>query len=142
MGKLKAYAFITEQDGKETYNMHRLVRLAMRNWLAREGLLGSCLAAVVKHLDKLFPFPDHANKAIWMQYLPHALAAFNLQLQREFRREEAQPLLAFKLASSYDILGKDQEAENLYREAVRLAKFASDPSISTPLRVFPGSRRL
>jgi hypothetical protein len=33
IGTLRAYAFITKRDGRDSYNIHRLVQIAMRNWL-------------------------------------------------------------------------------------------------------------
>ena len=42
IGTLRAYAFISERTGQESYDVHRLVRLAMRNWLAEEGELQAC----------------------------------------------------------------------------------------------------
>ena len=47
LGLLKTYAFISERAGQESYDMHRLVRLAMRNWLAKEGELEKSVTAVI-----------------------------------------------------------------------------------------------
>ncbi|KAL1994852.1 hypothetical protein VTN49DRAFT_1039 [Thermomyces lanuginosus] len=39
IGTLKGYAFITEREVSNMYDVHRLVRLAMMNWLDKQGEL-------------------------------------------------------------------------------------------------------
>ena len=39
-GTLKAYAFITQREDQDSFDVHRLVRLAMRNWLEEKGEKG------------------------------------------------------------------------------------------------------
>ncbi|KAL6852032.1 hypothetical protein J3F83DRAFT_573641 [Trichoderma novae-zelandiae] len=38
-GTLNAYAFIAQRQGCDSFDMHRLVRLAMRTWLGKKGQL-------------------------------------------------------------------------------------------------------
>ena len=37
IGTLTAYAFITQRKGQNSYDIHRLVQLAVRNWLKEQG---------------------------------------------------------------------------------------------------------
>ncbi len=67
---LKAYAFITSK-GEDSFDIHRLVRLAMQNFLKEEGKLEETITTVVCRLAAAFPFPKHENREIWMRYLPH-----------------------------------------------------------------------
>ncbi|KAL1989929.1 hypothetical protein VTN49DRAFT_7126 [Thermomyces lanuginosus] len=39
IGTLKAYAFIAERDEPDKYDIHRLMRIAMLNWLNKQGEL-------------------------------------------------------------------------------------------------------
>ena len=39
MGILQGYSFIAKRSADSAVNIHRLVHLAMRNWLRKEGLL-------------------------------------------------------------------------------------------------------
>ncbi|KND89404.1 hypothetical protein TOPH_06076 [Tolypocladium ophioglossoides CBS 100239] len=118
IGMLKSYAFITAQDGHELYQMHRLVRLAMRNWLAVEGTVRTCVTGVIQRLNNVFPFPTHENRMVWMGYLPHALTT--LELRDGSTVEEATPMLLSKVASSNFLLGKYSQADTMHREALKL----------------------
>ena len=98
IGTLKAYAFISERTGQESYDVHRLVRLAMRNWLAEEGELRVCVTAVIQRLDELYPFPEYENRVIWTRYLPHTLTA--IEFQNNSTDETAKSRLLFRVAQS------------------------------------------
>jgi hypothetical protein len=39
IGTLKAYTFITQREGQNSYDIHQLVQLAARNWLREQGEL-------------------------------------------------------------------------------------------------------
>lgn len=116
MGTLKAYAFITQRDGQDSFGIHRLVRLVMRNWLDEKGQLQGCRASVVQRLAEVFPFPVHENREVWMRYLPHAQTA----LKCGDDATEGESDLLLKVATSYYILGKYQEAEAMHRQALEL----------------------
>ncbi|GAB1310659.1 hypothetical protein MFIFM68171_00869 [Madurella fahalii] len=118
IGTLKAYAFITERPGQESYDMHRLVRLAMRNWLAEEGELKACATTLIQHLDKVFPFPKHENRAVWVRHLPYTLTG--LGFRDHSTDDAAKSSLLFKAAKSTSMLGKYQDAEALYRQTLKL----------------------
>jgi hypothetical protein len=72
---LKAYAFITEREDSSSFDVHRLVRLAMRNWLVEEGVEEKCSRKVIQQLAKAFPSPKRENRDIWIGYLLHAQSA-------------------------------------------------------------------
>ncbi|KIX03666.1 uncharacterized protein Z518_07219 [Rhinocladiella mackenziei CBS 650.93] len=76
---LKGYSFITKQTedrgGKNhevLYDMHRLVRLAARNWLKTERTLSDWTKAGVLRVAELFPTRDYKHKGTWTVLLPHA----------------------------------------------------------------------
>lgn len=68
---LSGLGFLTERANK-VFDMHRLVHLMTRWWVAnhREG---ASLHKAVIHLTKVFPTDDEENRQLWQQYLPHAL---------------------------------------------------------------------
>ncbi|KIW18868.1 hypothetical protein PV08_03157 [Exophiala spinifera] len=79
LATLKSYSFVTKQTGSKGgmnhesfYDMHRLVHLAARNWLRKEGTLGDWKRSSVARLAELFPAGDHQYKDVWTAYLPHA----------------------------------------------------------------------
>ncbi|GFF48135.1 hypothetical protein IFM46972_08475 [Aspergillus udagawae] len=75
IGILKAYAFITNRDTHDSFDMHRLVRLATRNWLDEKGKHKECVTEVILRLHQVFPLPQIDNKDTWIKYLPHLEAA-------------------------------------------------------------------
>jgi hypothetical protein len=79
IGTLKGYSFVTRQttgrndeNHEALYDMHRLVRLAARNWLKTEGTLPDLTKASVTRLYELFSIRDHKHKGMWTVFLPHA----------------------------------------------------------------------
>ena len=80
LGTLKAYWFITMRtplrDRGDSYDIHRLVQLATRNWLKadpeNEGQLTIWSGKTLVRLAEIFPKGTHENKAKWTSYLPHA----------------------------------------------------------------------
>jgi tetratricopeptide (TPR) repeat protein len=132
IGTLKAYAFITERASHNSYDMHRLVRLAMQHWLAEKGELDTCVMSMLQRLNKAFPYPEHENRAAWAIYLPHVLQALALTLDDNMTDDEARVNLLFHAAQSSLILGKYDEAERMYRETLNCnRKTLSDEHLST-----------
>ncbi|GAB1314018.1 Tetratricopeptide-like helical (Fragment) [Madurella fahalii] len=118
IGTLKAYAFIAQRDGEDSFDMHRLVRLAMRNWLASQE--EQCMTRVIHRLNELFPFPEHENRDVWMKYLPHMQAA--LDFQEDADDDMAKGYLLYNTAVAMHRLGKYREAEQIHQQALRLGK--------------------
>jgi hypothetical protein len=106
IGTLKAYAFITQREEQNSFDIHRLVRLVMRNWLDEKGQLQECYRSVLRRLAEAFPFPKHENREVWMKYLPHARTA----LESGDNTTEEESDLLVNVAESYSILGKYKEA--------------------------------
>ncbi|KAI1320991.1 hypothetical protein F5Y16DRAFT_417212 [Xylariaceae sp. FL0255] len=117
IGTLYAYAFITKRDTPDTFDIHRLVRLVMRNWLQEEEEWVQWTANVVQQLKKTYPFPNHENRERWMEYLPHGQAV--LEIDGAVQTSGDSGLLV-AVAESYSILGKYSQAEHLYRQTLEL----------------------
>jgi tetratricopeptide (TPR) repeat protein len=120
IGTLKAYAFVNEREESSSFDIHRLVRLAMQNWLDEEGEREECITKVIQRLAEAFPFPQHENRDVWTKYLPHAQTA--LEFREDSTDEEAEWRLLFDVAESHSILGKYQEAEQMHRQTLELKK--------------------
>lgn len=71
IGTLTAYSFIVKRSADQTFDLHRLVHLATRNWLRTEDALAEWTAKAVAQLDKVFPTNDPQNRIVWRAYLPH-----------------------------------------------------------------------
>ena len=116
IGALKAYAFITQREEQDSFDIHRLVRLAMRNWLDGKGEQEECILEVIRWLAEAFPFPTHENRDTWIKYLSHAKAA--LDFREDSTYEEAESKLLFNVGESFRVLGKFREAERMYRQTL------------------------
>ncbi|KAK8010351.1 P-loop containing nucleoside triphosphate hydrolase protein [Apiospora arundinis] len=120
IGVLKGYAFIIGREASGSFDIHRLVRLAIRNWIKSQGLQRDRVTTSLKSLASAFPFPKHENRNVWLGYLPHTQTA--LELQYECADQYVQWRLLFNAAECHSILGKYGEAERLYRSALEMPK--------------------
>ncbi len=64
IGTLNAYSFISGRSADLALNIHRLVHLAMRSWLRKEGLLAQWTERAVTRLEDVFPDNDHQNRSV------------------------------------------------------------------------------
>ncbi|KAF4239078.1 hypothetical protein CNMCM6457_009122 [Aspergillus fumigatiaffinis] len=119
IGILKAYAFITNRDSHDSFDMHRLVRLATRNWLDEEGKHQECVTEVIQRLNQTLPLPQSDNKDTWIKYLPHLEAALG---SREGSAEKGASFLLQTARRCYYFLGKYQKAEQKGREVLALQR--------------------
>jgi uncharacterized protein involved in tolerance to divalent cations len=71
VGTLGAYSFVSRRPADLALDLHRLVHLATRNWLRKEGLLVEWTERAIERLEDVFPDNEHKNRAIWRIYLPH-----------------------------------------------------------------------
>jgi tetratricopeptide (TPR) repeat protein len=120
IGILKAYAFITKRESHDSFDMHRLVRLATRNWLDKEGKHEVCIRDVFYRVMQAISYPESDNKTTWIRYLPHLEAALG---SRDGYADEAKSFLLQILQTArrcYFILGQYQKAEQKGRQALEL----------------------
>ncbi|KAL4804178.1 purine and uridine phosphorylase [Aspergillus unguis] len=107
LGVLDGYSFTTRQEAE--INMHRLVHIATRNWLRKNGLFSHWIQKVADQLQKVFPNDHYTNRTLWRTYLPHALA---LVYENEFTKEqENYTSLVQKVADCLTSDGRYFEAE-------------------------------
>ncbi|KAH7228871.1 hypothetical protein BKA60DRAFT_441377 [Fusarium oxysporum] len=116
LGMLEAYGFITRREEGESLDMHRLVRLAMWNWLREEGQARQRYCDVVERLDEVFPFPEHENREIWMRYMAHAQRV--VESDEECEDKEMMLGLLFNVAVALSIQRRYEGAAKLYRETL------------------------
>ncbi|OBT53431.1 hypothetical protein VE04_06664 [Pseudogymnoascus sp. 24MN13] len=81
MGTLQAFSLITSRvDGPmwegrrdKSFDLHRLVRLAMRSWLAHHDRLEMFTAKALGIMAERYVHSDWDTRAKWAAYLPHAV---------------------------------------------------------------------
>ena len=119
IGTLRAYSFITKRERQDSYDIHRLVQIAMRNWLKARNELSLWSGKALIRVAEVFPFPKHENRATWTTYLPHAQCVLNFQeYTGDF--EKSQQDLLFNIGVCFQISGKYKEAERMHRQTLRL----------------------
>ncbi|KAN0089551.1 hypothetical protein V8E51_019811 [Hyaloscypha variabilis] len=119
IGTLKAFGFIRERLSGESYDMHRLVHIAMQSWLNLNDELTSWNERTLKQIVDTFPWPEHENKAIWTMYLPHAQSIIT-STKFYSGLEESRSRMLFNVGGCFNITGKYAEAEKMYRQALLL----------------------
>ncbi|KAJ6016208.1 Tetratricopeptide-like helical [Penicillium herquei] len=126
LGLLKAYSFISEHAYEKKFSLHRLVHLAMQNWMREENIIDRWVCLAAERLDELYPGHDHSNRGLWRDYLPHASYLTNSEefhrfyfkyvrftsrvgrlLQSDGRYDEANPLFARNLRVCEEALGPE-----------------------------------
>jgi len=119
IGTLSSYAFITKRNGQDSYEIHRLVQIAMHNWLKTKGQMSLWSGKALIQVAKIFPFPEHENRATWTTYLPHAQRV--LSFQEYFGNlEESHRELLSDVGMCFKINGKYAEAEQMLRLTLML----------------------
>ncbi|KAG6987556.1 hypothetical protein FOFC_05764 [Fusarium oxysporum] len=73
IGTLCGYRFLDKRGSTEVFDMHSLVYLAIRSWVAENDLEKKQRQAAIARLSEVFPTDDWENRDLWRQYLPHAI---------------------------------------------------------------------
>ena len=115
IGMLRAYAFLAERDNGDCYDMHRLVHLAIKAWIGKEGEMQRVKESVAAHLKEKLSMAHKDNRSEWRHYLPHALRFLrNTEDWRDVTRYE----LCMYVGSCLRIDNQLNEAVALLQEAV------------------------
>ncbi|KAK2782650.1 hypothetical protein FQN53_009666 [Emmonsiellopsis sp. PD_33] len=118
IGLLKAYSFIAEQDKSGSLALHRLVRLATRNWLRKENQFTQWISKTADRLNETFPYDNHKNRKLWREYLPHALSLIG-ELQFQTQQDKYTELL-HTVASCIALDGRYNAAAAMFEKIVRI----------------------
>ncbi|KAL4745890.1 hypothetical protein BDW72DRAFT_45246 [Aspergillus terricola var. indicus] len=116
LGLLKAYSFVTLQQGGGSISMHRLVSLAMRNWLKMRNKLSAYVLWAADRFDEIFPDPDYTNRQLWRQCLPHVLHLLDEAAFKEAQSRGRYVLLVDDIMRCLWEENRHQEAEPLARD--------------------------
>ena len=117
IGTLDAYSFVSRRPGDHALDVHRLVHLAMRNWLRREELLTQWAAKAMKRLEEVFPDHDHKNRSVWRAYLAHARYVLESDDKKDGMQERTELLWKFAMCLYCD--GRYNEAEKSFSRVMQ-----------------------
>ncbi|OAL55283.1 TPR-like protein [Pyrenochaeta sp. DS3sAY3a] len=80
---LRNFCFISDETGGTSFEMHALVQLAARTWLAANGELERWKQQFVRNLSAAFPTGEYQNWAVCQTLYAHAKAAVEQQPKDE-----------------------------------------------------------
>jgi tetratricopeptide (TPR) repeat protein len=120
IGTLSAYSFITKRPADQSFDLHRLVHLATRNWLREQNLLSEWTAKTLARLVKVFPNNNHENRAVWRSYLPHAHYVQSSEAFQSSPEENVDWIELYGLCLFSD--GRWKEAETAIMQVVETRK--------------------
>ncbi|KAJ5101052.1 Tetratricopeptide-like helical [Penicillium angulare] len=124
-GLLKAYSFISEHSHEKKFSLHRLVHLAMRNWMRKEKIIDRWVSLAAERLNELFPDNDHSNRELWRDYLAHALYLTNSEESHHFYFEHVGFTSRVGILLQSD--GRYKEANHLFARNLKIREEALGP---------------
>ncbi|KAK8028960.1 hypothetical protein PG991_006016 [Apiospora marii] len=120
---LRAYAFILDRGTPDRFDVHRLVRLVMRNWVQTWGEQRQQVTDIVWQLSEEFPWPTHETRDMWTWYSKaEEMHRETLALRETVLGRGHPSTLASmnNLALVLDSQGKYAEAEEMHRQTLAL----------------------
>ncbi|KAF2192075.1 hypothetical protein K469DRAFT_805508 [Zopfia rhizophila CBS 207.26] len=78
-----SYSFAVKRDGEDVYDIHRLVHLATRIWINRDGRGAETRKRAIQHVAKVFPSGDYASLEKWREFLPHAVRLSKVEQEED-----------------------------------------------------------
>ncbi|KAH7309524.1 P-loop containing nucleoside triphosphate hydrolase protein, partial [Stachybotrys elegans] len=123
LGILKAFSFVTE-DNDGNYDMHRLVQLVTRKWLASCGTVDRFGKEALLTLSHLYPFGKYETRTICSAYQSHASAVLQSCKidSKDKDAANAKAGLLHCMAGYLNFEGKWGDAEALCAEATRIRR--------------------
>jgi len=131
LAALRGYGFLRRQDEDNPlgplYDMHRLVRLATRNWLKIQHTLLEWTEKTFRQLVLVFPFINWTTKGVWDLYMPHAQVLCDSGISKDLAERYG---LLLRMSICLNWTGKYNEALKAIEAAVDWRKkvFGEDHS--------------
>lgn len=120
LGTLTGYSFLSRktEEGYKNFDMHRLVHLATRGWLRKEGRLEQSTMMAVLRLAAIIPPGGHKGREEWSAYLPHAVHL--LQSETLPHNLDQVRVLFDNTAKCLYSNGQYAQAESVHRRSLQL----------------------
>ncbi|KAH7173733.1 uncharacterized protein B0J16DRAFT_294087 [Fusarium flagelliforme] len=121
LGVLKAFCFIRAERGGD-HNMHRLVQLVTRTWLAKKGTVAGYAREALQAVSEFYPYADFEEISTCTAYLAHAYSVLGTQKVESNEDKLLRASLLHRVSSLYFYQGRLSEAEKLQREGFQIRK--------------------
>ena len=119
IGTLCAYSFVVRRDDEDTYDIHRLVHLATRIWVEKHGVAAETMQQAIQHVSNVFPYAEYSSRAVWREYLTHALRLLRVKLDKDM---EDRYTLCLKVGQCLMEDGRIREAVAWFEESYQWRK--------------------
>ena len=118
---LRNFSFISINTDKTTFEMHRLVQIAMRKWLELHKQQERWRNQFIRILDTELPTARYENWIVWKSLLPHAkMASAQRPYEKDFLLNWASIL--FKAGWYSSEMGDAVEAEKMILQSLNIRK--------------------
>ncbi|KAI4592133.1 hypothetical protein KJ359_011508 [Pestalotiopsis sp. 9143b] len=117
IGTLQGYSFIAKASVNSAISIHRLVHLATRNWLQKEGLLPGWTSRVISRLAEVLSDVGHHNREVWRSYMPHAYYALGPDLGSSGDQKRLDLLWGYGTCLHHD--GRYNEAAGSFKVVLK-----------------------
>ncbi|KAK3360381.1 hypothetical protein B0T25DRAFT_473595 [Lasiosphaeria hispida] len=121
LGILKAFSIIAE-DKDHNLDMHRLVQLVTRKWLASKGTMQRFAGQALLAVSQVYPLGEFENRIVCGAYLPHAYAVLKSEDTGSRDERVARALLFHNVARYFQHQGRWKDAEKSQFNALELLK--------------------
>ncbi|KAG9253047.1 nucleoside phosphorylase domain-containing protein [Emericellopsis atlantica] len=119
LGTLIAFSFVSNRKN-DTVDMHRLVQLVTRKWLATRGATDDFTVAALKVVSNAFPWGRFETRDICLQYLPHAHAVLTAHGKDVEAAKLPRASLLYNISGLFMHQGSWENAEAYLSQAVRI----------------------
>ncbi|KAF4964390.1 hypothetical protein FSARC_7689 [Fusarium sarcochroum] len=119
LGVLKAFCFIRAERGGN-HNMHRLVQLVTRTWLARKGTIAEFSRWALLAVSDFYPYGTFEEIPACTAYLAHAYSVLGAQHNNSKEDRLVEASLLHRVGGFFLYQGRLAEAERLQREATSI----------------------
>ncbi|KAG7423531.1 Kinesin light chain 2 [Fusarium oxysporum f. sp. raphani] len=119
IGTLRGYKFLDKRGSSEVFDMHSLVHLAIKSWVAANESEKEQSQAAIARLREVFPTAEWENRDVWRQYLPHAIKLLRCP-EDNWSDELCELGFGLADASSQHALARAYQANGQIKEAVKL----------------------
>lgn len=120
IGVLSRYALVTRRPADSAFDLHRLVHVALREWLQNQELRGQWTHHAITRLLSVFPGNDNDSRSKWRRLLPHAMSVLSYGLGE--RENEEKSTLTHKCAMTLHSEGRYNEAKEMFVQFVESSK--------------------
>jgi tetratricopeptide (TPR) repeat protein len=111
------FSLVSTQLDNHTFEMHRLVQLATKRWLASHSELAGWERKALQKMARVYPFGEHKNWGICGELLPHskAILAYMVESKGDILNQAS---LLHNTAEYLHTRGEYAAAEEMHRRAL------------------------